>query len=121
MYLEPVRRSRHAINHMDTLTHGVVNDILLSMNAQIIVYQEAMKTESSGCPPLCEHVHDIHEELNREKSCLTREKKPMRDSSNPLFFDWCQSNDALLTLLWFTTFQNENAKGVPLSAVENGI
>ena len=71
MYLEPVRRSRHDIDKMDTTTPFHFNDTIISTNAQGITYQEIVYTGPSGCQPVNELFRNIAEELHRGISLLT--------------------------------------------------
>ncbi len=64
-------RSRRDVDKIDNYVPCVFNDIIISVNAQVITYQETVKTGPSGCSPIDELFHDIAEELYREISFLT--------------------------------------------------
>ena len=73
MYLKPMRRIWHNIEHMYTLTTCFAYDGVVYVNGQIIAYHKAVKTWTSGGPPLCELFHDIPEELQRKITTLALE------------------------------------------------
>ena len=66
-----MQRSRHNIEKMNTFTPCHFNDIIISVNAQVITYHETVKTVPSASPPFDELFHNIAEELNREISLFT--------------------------------------------------
>jgi len=51
MYLEPVRRPRHYINKMDTFALHGCNNLLITVNADVITYEIAVDTGMSRGPP----------------------------------------------------------------------
>ena len=71
VYLKPVRRFRHDVDKMDTAIPCVFNNIIISVNNQVVTYQETVETGPSGCPPINELLHNIAEEFYREISLLT--------------------------------------------------
>ena len=81
MYLKPVRRTRHDVNHVDTITTCGLHYSIVAVNRQVVTYQEAVKTGPGGCPSFSELVHNISEELDVKETPFTLEKDPVRISS----------------------------------------
>ncbi len=51
---------------MDPPTSCVLHDAFIFVNAQIVTYEEAVKSWPSGVPPIGELFHDILEQFIRE-------------------------------------------------------
>ena len=76
--LEPVRRSRHDIQHVNTITSCLLDNHLVAVNAEVVTYEEAIETRIGVCPPLCELGHNTMEQLSCDVTSLARKEKPMR-------------------------------------------
>ena len=112
MYLEPVRRSRHDIDKMDTTTPFHFNDTIISTNAQGITYQETVSTRPSGCQPVNEPFRNIAEEFYRDISLLTLKEYSFRFTTQPSFLLRRISRHKNFVNNIRPTSENENKKGV---------
>ena len=71
MYLKPKQRSSHDIDKMDITAPCHFNDIIISMNARVVTYQETVKTGPSGCPTFNEPLLITAKEFYRDISLFT--------------------------------------------------
>ena len=122
MNLEPVRRSGHDINHIDTITLCLLNNGLIFVNSQIITYEKTGNTRPSGGPPIDEGVHNNFEQFNCYVASVTGMKKSLYGVSRRPFSAFGRIGfSGIIKSRQVFSLMMKTRKGVLPDGIENGM
>ena len=103
-----MRRTRHYIEHINTLWLCLFNDLLVCVNTQSKSYYVVVKSDESALPPLYELFQDAMEQIKDDITSLTSKENLMCITMESLFVLWNQYVQDLPTFLQFSRDEYEN-------------